>query len=182
MKKIWLLLIFGWLYGCDPAPSVVALPRTQFRTTPPSRLYFKNMRSYYYEQRTEAAGNIDYYILKKFQKSESPPLLTPVIADNWLQDEAYIRLEKAASMMDHDTLRLRFEYNEMADTLNSILVNEESDYILAKKVFERLKKGHKIKVYSFDKNWIPLFKNQAEQLNFLTVIKDYYFLTESKVN
>lgn len=182
MKNFLLLLAFTWLCSCDPPPASIRPPSAQFRTTPPSRLYFKNMRSYYYEQSTDAPTKIDRYTLKKFRDASARPLLLPIIADNWLADEAYLFLEKDTSVMDSNTLLFQFEQDHAMDTLQLVKFDVENQYLLAKELYERLKKSHKIRIYTKNKIWQPLFKNQAEQAYYLRVMDDYYNLIEYDVN
>ncbi|MFN7118632.1 MAG: hypothetical protein ACK4TA_17675 [Saprospiraceae bacterium] len=178
MKNILFLLLFSCVCSCDPAPSSITQPQQQFRTTPPARLYFKNMRSYYYQQSTEAETKIDFYTLKKFQDPEERPLLMPVIADNWLEDEAYIFFKNDQTDLFTDTLHLQLEDNNNMDTLVWTKFDYEGQYLMIQQLFEALQKGHKINVYSQRKTWIPLFDNQSEYANFLRVVNDYYNLTE----
>lgn len=181
MKNILFFLVFVVLCCCNnpSKPAHSKKPRQQFRTTAPSRLYFKNMRSFYYEQSTESDTRIDLYTLKKFSAAGVRPLLVPVIADNWLEDEAYIILNDDNRNPINDSFRLRFEYNQQVDTLILVKSDIFTQYQLAKTLYQRLKQGHKVSTYTSNKIWEPVFENQADKANFLKVMNDYYQLIET---
>ena len=65
----------------------------QYQTTAPSLLYFKNIRSINYEQSEQPGTRIELYRLRQFSQPAKEPLLVPTIANNWLEDEAFIFLE-----------------------------------------------------------------------------------------
>lgn len=134
------------------------------------------MRSYYYEQSTDDETQIDYYTLKKFR--EAPPLIMPIIADNWLQDEAYILLKREARLPQHDTLLLQIESEASKDTLQWTEFDYFQDDRLAKRLYQALKRSHKISISTKKGVNYQLFENQSDEANFLRVINDYYHLTE----
>lgn len=182
MKNIFFLLLFVLLYACERAPAGhTRSPRRPFRTTAPSQLYFKNMRSYYYEQSTKPGMRIDRYTLKKFSMDSKHPVLIPVIEDNWMEDEAYILLEKNNYPDWADTLKLQLETGEEIKFTTVSALDIEAQYAFAKRLYESLKQGHRINVYTTNKKWQSLYENQAERADFLQVMKDYYNLTEASL-
>lgn len=178
MKNILFLLFFAVLCACNQAPQSThnQIPRREFRTTQPSHLFFKNMRSYYYEQSTDDETQLDYYTLKKFR--EAPPLILPVIADNWLQDEAYILLQREARLPQQEMLLLQIENEASKDTIHWNEFNHFQDYRLAKRLYQALKRSHKISLSTKKGANYQLFENQSDAANFLRVMNDYFRLTE----
>lgn len=182
MKNIFSLLVFALLYACgDTPPKHSNQPRQLFRTTAPSRLYFKNMRSYYYNQDTKSDTRIDVYTLKAFSDDATHPILLPIIMDNWLEDEAYILLEQNAYPAWTDTLQLKWSDETQVKIITISTLTLAQHYELAKRLFDDLKQGHKIRYYTTTKEWKVLYANQTERANFLSVMKDYYNLTETSL-
>jgi len=150
----------------------------QFRTTEPSRLYFNNIRSsnYYQEQQT---NRTDVYRFRKFSNTANPPLLSPVIVNNWLEDEAYILFEK--NEFDpgfSDTLTVKWTSSSDSGFYHLPLPNWENQYQFAGQLYESLQKNHELSIKTSAKKFIPLLENKSNQQHFRTVINDYYRLTE----
>ena len=182
MKNIFFLLLFVLLYACEGTPAGhTRPPRQLFHTTAPSQLYFKNMRSYHYAQSTKPGTRIDTYTLKKFSTDSKSPVLIPIIENNWMEDEAYILLEKNNYPDWSDTLQLQFETGEEIEFPTISTLNMEAQYAFAKHLYEELKQGHRINVYTPNQRWQPLYESQPERANFLRVLQDYYNLTESSL-
>lgn len=155
-----------------------------FSTTQPSRLYFKNMRSFYYQQSTKPGTKTDVYVLKKILQSTEKPMLVPIIADNWMEDEAYILLERSPHpYLNMDTLTVRWESEKTGESgvYHMAQPSVQAQYELAKFMYENLNFGHKLSVLTTDHEWESLFPDAGEAQNFITTIKDYNILTEKKL-
>lgn len=182
MKNPLVLLFFLLFSACDAPPSDAdRTPDKRFRTTQPSRLYFKNMRAYYYNQEVQPGTKVDLYTLKKFSQSDNIPLLIPTIADNWLQDEAYIFLyPNANEAIAVDTLQLKWEAADSEEQGTFSLTDETvlEQFELANWLYEHLSNGHKIRFLGTDNEWHELFTSQENRLNFIKTMQDYYALIE----
>lgn len=86
-----LLLALLILPGCEQNMERQATGERQLRTTAPSQLYFKNLRTADYSLIEEQTPRLDIYRLKNFPDSSEYPLIVPLIVINWLEDEAYLR-------------------------------------------------------------------------------------------
>lgn len=182
MKKSLLPILLVWGCACNhPPESADNKANPLFSTTQPSRLYFKNMRSYYYQQSTKPGTKIDVYVLKKILQSTEKPMLIPVIADNWMEDEAYILLERSTHpYLSTDTLTVRWESEKTGESGIYTMVQPsiQSQYELAKFMYESLNSGHKLSFLTPNKEWKALFSNAQEAQNFSITIRDYNTLTE----
>ncbi|MEL6926847.1 MAG: hypothetical protein AAFO94_22595, partial [Bacteroidota bacterium] len=114
IKVLILLWFLGGLLSCEvPSAQKEFTGDKQFRTTDPSRLYFSNMRSGSYFNRRKPNTKVDLYTLRKFSREKERPILYPIIVNNWLQDEAYVFIERNQYDAFKDSLKIRWE----ADTL-----------------------------------------------------------------
>ncbi len=182
MKNPLLLALLSLVCACNRPPEK-AVQKTDplFSTTQPSRLYFKNMRSFYYQQSTKPGTKIDVYVLKKNLQSTKRPKLVPIIADNWMEDEAYILLERSPHpYLNTDTLTVRWESEKTGESGVYQMAQPSvlAQYELANFMYIHLNSGHKLSFFTPDKEWEPLFTDPMEAQNFLTTIKDYNTLTE----
>ncbi len=185
MKSFELLFLFLIVVACERLPeNTDRKPDPLFSTTAPSRLYFKNMRSFYYRQSTKPETKIDLYTLKKIPEKADRPLLIPIIADNWLQDEAYLLLEPN----DHpawraDTLNIKWEDPKTGASGAIAMANPNilMQLDIAGFLEMHLNSGHRISFLSQNNDWQPLFTQREDISNFLTTTKDYVRLTEQEL-
>ncbi len=156
-----------------PAPS--SKVKTKFHTTVPSQLYFKNIRSAYYKSITDHNTRIDYYTLQKWNMNSLTASIVPTIADNWMEEEAYIRL--AWKGMSAPTYKIKMkESNEFSINPNDSL-SYEATYDLALSIQAQLLANEPIMV----NDSIQIFTNPQERNYFLTTMQDYLRLIENKV-
>ncbi len=177
MKFLLTIASIALLCSCmhSTTPKQPDQPDPKFRTTQPSRLYFKNMRSYYYQQSTQPSTRIDLYNLKKHK----PYPIQPIIADNWMQDEAYILLECHACEQFPDTLLFRKSTTqESSDTYTYAGRDPYAQLALANWLFDALQAGHKIELRTINQEWVPILQTVPDRSAFLHVMKDYLRLIE----
>lgn len=109
-------------------------------------------------------------------------MITPVIADNWIKDEAYIFLERNAHPdLNVDTLIVQWKNDETGESgiLQMAQPTIQAQYELAQSMYNSLKSGHKLTFFSSQKEWKPLFFDRKDEQNFLITMKDYNALIES---
>ncbi|MCO6487676.1 MAG: hypothetical protein J5I98_04620 [Phaeodactylibacter sp.] len=183
MKKItllgtlWIILFSCGGQGGQTGSAAGELP---YRTTAPSLLYFKNIRSAYYEMSEQPGTRIELYRLRKFSGPSAAPLLVPVIANNWLKDEAYLFLEPAEYDGAYATpITVRWE--APADTsiyrLQPATVARQRE--LALHLYEGLRAGRQASILAADSTWAPLFGGNDIRDSYSTAIRDYLRLTEA---
>ncbi len=155
-------------------------PDPRFRTTSPSRLYFRNLRSSAYTQSRESGTDIDLYRLRQWSDLQPSPLIIPVIADNWLQDEAFLRLQFARSASPlSDTLRVIWTspIDSGRHQLNgrSALAQLEFGRLLA----TSLQAGHQLRLEGPRGEKLPVLDRPTERKLFLQTMRDYLGLIEA---
>lgn len=173
-----ILLFFLILSGCPPSPNYNKEQGT-FNMTAPSLLYFKNIRSIAYEQQTQEGTRIDLYKLKRFDTDNTRPILYPIIASNWMNDEAYL------------LIRTNNFKKGFAEPLNVVWQKEDSqgEYLLessswdnqyhfAHLIYQSINEGDQLSIRDRQGNLTPLFHKGMDRNNFMTTMRDYYRLTE----
>lgn len=185
MKNPLFVVLFLLIISACGQPSADAAkqPNPFFSTTPPSRLYFKNMRSYYYQQRTMPQTRTDLYTLKTLPTQADYPMLIPIIADNWMQDEAYLLLERNNhSAWPADTVRFRWQDPQSGQHgfINWSENTMRAQYDLAEAIAQQLALGHKFSIIQADSTVIPVFEEKEYIANFLKIKTDYEGLIELK--
>lgn len=175
-----ILLLF--LLACS---SPEAPPATSdsgiFRTTPPSHLYFKNIRSSSYRMETQAGTRVDVYRLRSSDDTPERPIIQPVIADNWMADEAYIFLETNDFKEGFsDTLRVTWQSEGDSGRYELIPRDREGQFRFAQQLYEGLRSGYRFRIQTAGGDYAPLFENNRDRQNFLTTLRDYNKLVEKE--
>jgi len=150
-----------------------------FQTTAPSQLYFKNMRSTYYRQTVKAGSRTDLYRLRSFSDTEQRPLIYPVIANNWMADEAYLLIETNDYVGGWpDTLQIKWQSDADSGRLELPTARLKEQYQFALQLNEKIRQNHDLRIKKADGAWVPLFENQKDRRNYQTTLNDYRRLTE----
>lgn len=183
MKTSWAVLcLFLISAACSPDYSdrQKATGDRRFRTTPPSLLYFKNMRSTQYAVEEQPRSRIERYRLNKYERVSGHPVLYPVIANNWLEDEAYLFLQPndwEAGFMSPLTVSKDTVWSDAVVRLQP--QTPEQQYELGIQLYESLKRGEDWYAVAADSTFAPLFEEGNERTYFLTTVRDYLKLTDN---
>lgn len=179
--RFFFLLSLFLLTKCSPAPQEKS-ERDVFSTTAPSKLYFKNIRSTYYQQQQQKGTKVDLYQLRKIPTVDSRPIIYPVIADDWLNDKAFILLQ-TNDYKDGiaDPLSIYWENGQIADSLKMGTPTFPEQLKMATKINELLANGIEIYTQNKQSERIMLFENYADKSNFMTIMRDYFKLVESEL-
>ncbi len=175
---LFVLIILQLNFACSGSGGE-KVSKKKFTTTPPSTLYFKNMRSSNYEQKQQPNTRVDLYEFRKLELPKSDPILYPVIASNWMEDKAYILIQK----------------NEYERGFASPLTvywqkeNENGKMVLGTPDFEEqhrfcmelnrmIKGSYQLEIENQAKERIEIFTDQKQRSQFAVVMRDYLKLTE----
>jgi len=180
MKKfIYLLICLSFLWTCESnKPPKAFNGERQFQTTDPARLYFKNIRSVAYYRTRKLHSEIDIYQVRKFSRTDKRPIIYPQILDNWLDNEAYIFVEKNAFPKFASPLTIKAESDSLSMTFDIDIFNKKNQYEFATNIFNSLKKGQELSVKTKEEAFVPIFQNYQDKSNFLMTMRDYYSLIE----
>jgi hypothetical protein len=168
------------LFSCQPAATPPGPPMdARFRTTPPSKLYFNNIRSTAYTVTTHEATQTNHYQLREWPDNTDAPFLLPVIIDNWLYDQAYLQLRWVA-LPEEPTLPVRIKAftktTEVYFTLEDWTWGQQHDF--AQQLYDALLNGQGLALIKSDSTQIPLFGEDTTRRLFRITLQDYRKLTE----
>jgi hypothetical protein len=174
-----LSLLFS--FACSNiSPEEASAEKTIFSTNAPSHLFFKNMRSSYYQATQQAGTKVDLYQLRKIKTDASVPLIYPVIADNWMKDEAYLLIQTNEYEKGFQSPLSVYWSDEAAEGVIEMKSppNFEHQYAFALELEEVLKKNYSLFVLDGNEEQVPVFESYDQKSWFLTALRDYKKLIE----
>ncbi len=174
-------MCFVGLFACDtPKPQKEYTGKRQFRTTDPSRLYFKNMRSAYYFRSRRPNSKKDIYKLKKSSKDIDRPLLEPTIINDWMNDMAFVFMEKNKYKYfpDDDDLNILWQHADSTGNFVWKSLTKEAQFEFAGAIYDGLLKGYNMSMISAKGDTIPFLDVHQDRKHFAVVMRDFYKLTQ----
>lgn len=179
-SSILLQLVFLLLFSCQPVAKSPAPPAdARFRTTPPSKLYFNNIRSTAYTMTTDEATQTNHYQLRNWPDTAVNPFLLPMIIDNWLYDQAYLQLKWIA--LDEEPtppFRIRAYTNTTEQYFSVEDWTWSGQHDFGQQLYSALLSGLKLQLIKSDSSQIPLFGDDKTRSLFRITIQDYNKFTE----
>lgn len=164
--------------ACTPAPDTDQAqdaPGT-YRTTQPSLLYFKNMRSSNYQQEEQKGTRITLYTHNRLQKQQSDSLgFIPLIASDWLNDRAFL-LPTWAGEHIQPSSPLTVSYGSDSLVVRGADPMAQTDWLLA--VHDAMRAGQQLYLATKQQDPYPFLRDKRLQTTFTTVVNDYLRLTE----
>jgi hypothetical protein len=148
------------------------MDEVSFHVQENEELYFKNIRSYYYEIEEREDAQFRLYRLKARRKDSLQPTLNLAIVNNWRMDEAYVLIEPNFEIEDGYSLALSTE--NQSDTINSKFLNTPQQFILATKIYETLAAEGTVKL--IENEGVDLFEKEEDRMVVMRVLKDYFKL------
>lgn len=154
-----------------PSQSSIHLEEIKFSTSQSSRLYFKNLRSYYYEKdEVEKPG----FILHQY-KSDGEENLRFLIVDNWKHDEAYIIAESAIVNIDEEILQIMWTRGNESDTISLKELDAEAHYVFAAQLYDKLLQEGELAIIKKTDSFL-FTGNEKKSLKI--TLKDFFKLVE----
>ena len=144
----------------------------QFRTSQADLLYFKNIRSFYYDKVEDEKSSYEILHLKTlWQDSTKIPKLTFAIINNWRQDETYVITECNRKMLFQEPISINWENNKVEGSITLSEFNSEAHFKFAGEVYSHLINDDKL---FFESE--PIFSDQQRK-SIIKTLKDYFKLT-----
>jgi hypothetical protein len=163
--------------GCDPNQnSAESTVDKTYRTTQPSLLFFKNMRSSYYQSTEKSESRITVYHLNRWQNITSTEQVWEVaIASDWLNDRAFLLPEWEGEKP------VKLTYTDRSGTVQEIALPKpapdvQTDWVLDLDAL--IAEGADIRAYFEGDRKGLLLPDAASKACFQTVVADYLRLTE----
>lgn len=159
------LLLFG-IFG--PKGRSISIEEVSFQTNQSSELYFKNMRSYFYDM--EEHKESDYLMYRLGSRALDSNKLSFVILRNWKMSEAYILLESDIIEKENEEFLIE---TSSGDTIRLKGPDSESQYIFAAQLYSELSKGLSATIIQNEQR---LDFTESELKSLKTSLKDYFKL------
>jgi len=173
-----LAALFCLMTACGPVPQEQET-REDFATTDPSRIYFRNMRSTKYKESKQPGTRTQLYRFERFPDTNERPIIMPVIANNWMRDEAYLFVETNAYRNGYRKPLVVFHQHEsQEDTFELLKPRLAEQQQFSVELYRRLGQGGQMETLDSLGNRIGIFDNKLDVTNYRTVVKDYLRLIE----
>lgn len=171
---IWLAIMIVTVFLTLPDKRPEKIDLVGFTTTESSELYFKNVRSFYYQTADEGEGIFEVYRLESLFSTPGHKLPF-ALYNNWRSNEAFVRLDTAfIKVADYDFIVIDSS-NVRMDTLLFPEMTNESQYLFAKEVYKNLDSGRKVGFYRSDSTYWMLESTANSVKRTLT---DYFRLLD----
>ena len=173
----WFVLMLLILVITFPEDRPIRLDTASFTMPENEEIYFKNLRSYYYNMELREDANFKLYRIKTHASDTNLPGFSFVIVQNWLNDEAYVLLEPHSGWEKPDTLQLAITGEDTpSDTLRIARWNNVEHYTFASHFYMALRDADNQFFLETRKGWIPVFERGDERLSLKKTLKDYFKL------
>lgn len=151
----------------------INLQAIDFTTTQSSELYFKNMRSYFYDKTDHDAANFKIYRIGSREKDSTKNKLSFMLLSNWLQSECYVMAESGLVDLKEEGLKLSYEHPDSSGTLLLSNLDSYGHYVFAAKLHEQLDKNAALYL-KHSTNWIEFSESEKKSLK--KTLSDYFKL------
>lgn len=157
-----------------PSPKPIDYNQVNFTTTSDSRLYFQNMRSFYYNMDTRSKKPMIIYRLKRRKPETDARGLQFSIVQHPLAGNAYAYAELGEKWKQYDSLHVAF-LNYSREVLGNL--NSEDHYRIAAKVFSSLLDNEAVFLVSRTDTLTELYADEQLRLNAEITLEDFFKLT-----
>jgi hypothetical protein len=163
------IAVFVVLYAFwGPQGKKINLKEIEFSTTNSSELYFKNIRSYFYDKEENADAKFVLYRINSREKDSSKLKLNFLLVNNWSMNECYLIAES-----NKENPSLKWKLEEEVGSIELEGENNRAHFIFGAELFEQLDR-------SADLWWIDSgaekVLTEEEKSSLKTSLKDYFKL------
>ena len=144
----------------------INLKKINFSSTASSELYFKNMRSYFYDK--EERKDAQFVLYRIGSREQSQKKLNFILVSNWLMSEYYLISESKSS-----NALLDWKYKEEAGSISLTGENNRAHFVFGAELFEQLERKADIWLVDSDKR-TPF--TEEEKASLKTSLIDYFKL------
>jgi hypothetical protein len=156
-----------------PKPQAIDLGELSFSTTAQSRLYFHNVRSYFYRVDRFSKKPMAIHRLKRRTETGDSSSLNFSIAHYPGAEQAFIISELGAQFKGFKNAKLVFQSFDLELLEN---LNGEDHYRIAAKVYSSILANEVILLQLTKENLVELFTDKSARLDVTITLKDYFKL------
>ena len=146
-----------------------------FETSSDSRMYFNNIRSYYYRIDRFSKAPMEIFRLKRRSENRDSTSLNFAIAHYPGTGQAFIVAELGSLYKTCDSLTLVYQVYSNPDNL--MLMDGERQFKVAAKVYSSLLQEQNVFLRCGEDTLKQLYVDKAEELDAKVVLEDYFKLT-----
>ncbi len=174
---LFVMMVLGLSFLFAPTPQPVDLSEVSFNMTSSARLYFRNVRSYYYQIKPDKASRFILYHLKAQETLSGKLHLDFTIVENPLQDEAYIFLELQGSGKQYENPHVLINTDQGLTEkwpLNGL--NNEEHLKTAAALWKALLLEQKVFLQMGNEGITPFLDQPRTRKNAEIILEDYFKL------
>lgn len=174
----WFLIMVVIVIFTLPDSRLSKLERISFATPSSAQLFFKNVRSFYYNKNEEGGGVFDAYRLNSLLEEPQQSKIHFVIYQNWRQHKAFIRVDTALTTIENQPITWTVESDSNSDTLNWPSGKNEEQFSFAAAIYRVLSESEAtLFVLSPEGDKVTLFEDQQARTRTRLILRDYFRLT-----
>lgn len=185
MKYVLVMSLFLMLLGlsaCDiSGGKEVDENEAKYTTSDASELFFKNVRSIYYDKSVMDEAKLDIYKIKERLQAEGEeyPLLNLSIVVNWRYDEAYVLTEPNPYLQQMDTIRVVWQdtTNNQSGTYQFTQGNKDAHFRFATQLYQSLQAEHQLYILKEDEQ-VQFMNRRDAREPFRKTMVDYFRLVD----
>ncbi|WPP53287.1 hypothetical protein [Catalinimonas niigatensis] len=151
----------------------------KFTTSDASEIFFRNVRSIYYEKTVMDEAKLDVYRLKERLQADGYPLLNLSIVVNWRYDEAYVLTEPNDFLQQMDTIKIMWRDTTQNDSgvFKFSKGNKDDHFRLATQLYRSIQAQRKLYVLH-DHQELPFMQRRDAREAFRKTMVDYFRLVD----
>jgi hypothetical protein len=170
---IIILLSLAFLFAPDASPAP-KLGKVSFKTTSDARIYFHNLRSFYYSIDATSKKPMQIYSLRRRQKNLDSLSLQFDIIQNPGSNQAFIYSALGTGFEHIDSAFVTVEKSKESTYYSNLRATDH--YKLARLVYKALEENRKVYLMSAKDTVVNLYNSEQSAINAEITLEDYFKL------
>lgn len=179
--KALLIFVFGILFlafAFAPKPKPIDLNVVSFETTADSRIYFHNVRSFYYHLDARSKKPMRIFSLRRRTAENDSLSLQFNIVQNPSTDESFVFAQAGEGFKQYDSLLVGFSGGMKSEKLGA--ASAEDHYRVAAKVLSALNNDENVFLLNNTDTLKTLYKENQTRINVEITLDDYFKLINKR--
>ncbi len=152
--------------------------RDEFSITDASRIYFKNVRSAYYDAENRRDAKMNLYRFGRRIDDSTQNVLNAALIINATKDAAYVYLEPQGKFQHENPLEIKWATkNGKEGSMRFYQGDRHSHYQFVSEIFPLLEENNETKFRALvGEDWLPILEEEKERNAFMTTCRDFFRL------
>ncbi len=168
-----LIILSAVFYDSEPKPR---LEDVDFHVQESEALYFRNLRQIYYSKEVRDDAQFDIFRLKGLELDSGEAEIGFAIINNWLHDQAYIKLEATDLAMEGDSIYLMIQHDESDTTLSLGNEGMQSHLNIAVQIYKAMASDASIFTLRAGEGQEEIWNETERRNSIKRLLKDYFKL------